>query len=227
LKEKTIIAGTDEAGRGSVIGPLVMVGVSIEADKEHLLRKMGCRDSKLLSPGKRERLYEAIEKSAKDIMVLKIAPCKIDRYRKTGVNLNKLEAMKFAEIINYLDPCRAYVDAPDVNLQKLTIFMTKMVRDGVKLIVEHKADMNYPAVAAASIIAKVERDREIAKLAEEFGEMGSGYPSDPRTTAWLNGWLENNKKFPDFVRNTWDTAIVMKAENEQSKLSEWLKKPES
>jgi len=221
--KKIIIAGTDEAGRGCVIGPLVIAGVAIEDDKEHLLKKMGVRDSKLLSPGRRERLAAAIEKTAKDIIVLKIAPCKIDTYRKTGVNLNKLEAIKFAEVINYLEPHRAFVDGPDVNLEKLRLFMSKMVNDGVELVVEHKADTNYPTVAAASIIAKVERDADIAELREKYGDFGSGYSSDPRTTDWLKAWLENNKEFPDCVRHTWDTASVIKTNKIQARLSSWFK----
>jgi len=222
--EKKLIAGTDEAGRGCVVGPLVIAGISIDAEKEHLLKKMGCKDSKLLSPNRREKLATAIEKTAKDIIVLKIAPCKIDTYRKTGVNLNKLEAMKFAEAINYLEPQKAFVDCPDVNMERLKAFMAKMVGDGVELVVEHKADFNYPAVSAASIIAKVERDADIVELREKYGDFGSGYPSDPRTIQWLENWLANNKKFPDCVRNTWDTAEVIKVNKEQSKLSKWIQK---
>jgi len=200
----------------------VVAGVSIEADKEHLLKKMGCRDSKLLSPGRREKLAAAIEKTAKDIIVLKIAPCKIDNYRKSGVNLNKLEAMKFAEAINYLGPQKAYVDCPDVNTERLSLFMSKMLQGTVELVAEHKAEESYPTVAAASIIAKVERDADIAALREKHGEFGSGYSSDPRTTQWLENWLANNKEFPDCVRNTWDTAGVIKTNKAQAKLSEWL-----
>jgi ribonuclease HII len=221
--DKVIVAGADEAGRGCVIGPLVIAGVSIEAEKEHLLKKMGVKDSKLLSPGRREKLAEAIEKIAKDIIVVKVAACKIDTYRKDGINLNKLEGMKFAEVINYLEPHKAFVDCPDVNMDRMSKFISKMVQNDVELVVEHKADFNYPTVAAASIIAKVERDADIAELREKHGDFGSGYSSDPRTVQWLEEWLANNKEFPDCVRNSWDTVNVIKADRAQSKLSGWLK----
>lgn len=201
----------------------MIAGISIEADKEHLLKKMGVKDSKLLSPGKREKLAQAIENIAKDIIVIKVAACKIDTYRKNGVNLNKLEGMKFAEVINYLEPHKAFVDCPDVNMSRMSAFISKMVENNVELVVEHKADFNYPTVAAASIIAKVERDAVVAELREKHGDFGSGYSSDPRTIKWMERWMENNKEFPDCVRNTWSTTDVIKTKKMQTGLSSWLK----
>jgi len=224
MHEKMVLAGCDEAGRGCVIGPLVIAGVSIDEDKEHLLKKMGCRDSKMLKPARRVKIAQCIEKTANDIIVLKVAPCKIDSYRSTGINLNRLEAMKFAEAINYLGPRKVYIDSPDVNTGRLKAFMAKMVQDGTELIVEHKADFNYPVVSAASIIAKVERDEDIAKLREKYGDFGSGYSSDERTTKWMGDWLQNNKQFPDCVRRSWDTTGVALANRLQTKLTGWLKR---
>jgi ribonuclease HII len=222
---KILVAGLDEAGRGAVLGPLVIAGVSIDMGKVHLLKSMGVKDSKLLSPKMREKLAGKIEKAADDIVVLKVGPCKIDNYRKQGVNLNRLEAMKFAEIINFLEPDRAYIDAPDVNLGRLEGFLRKMVGGSVELVVEHKADYRYPVVGAASIIAKVERDGEIGKLKKKYGEIGPGYTSNPVTMQWLRNWLEENKDFPDgLVRKTWITSSVLKGEKEQKDLFSFFKR---
>lgn len=225
MAEKCIIvAGIDEAGRGAVIGPLVVCGASFEKESVNQLRKMRVRDSKELSPKRREVLAKAIEKVAKDIMVLKISPCVIDNRKAEGLNLNKLEAMKFADIINYLHPDNVYIDSPDVNTKRLKEFIEKMLKNEPELFVEHHADKNHPEVSAASIIAKVERDKDVKELAEKHGPIGSGYPSDERTIRWLRHWLSNNKKFPDFVRRSWVTVEIMEKEKAQSKLSGWFKK---
>ncbi len=224
-KQKIFIAGLDEAGRGPVIGPLVIAGVSIDLKDVYRLKKLGVKDSKLLSPSRRERLAGGIEKIAKDIVILKIGPCKIDNYKRQGVNLNRLEAMKFAEVINLLSPDRAYIDAPDVNLGRLKGFLGKMVGDGVELFVEHKADHTYPVVSAASIMAKVERDAEIEKLKKKYGEFGPGYTSNSVTIEWLRDWLRENRDFPEgLVRKTWITASVLKGERDQRDLWSFLRK---
>ena len=218
-----ITAGIDEAGRGAVIGPLVVCGASFAKDDVNQLRKLGVRDSKELSPRRREQLAKAIEKVAKDIMILKISPCVIDNRKAEGLNLNQLEAMKFADLINYLKPDKCFIDSPDVNTQKLKAFIKKMLKKSSELVVEHKADQNHPEVSAASIMAKVERDKEILQLADKHGPLGSGYPSDERTVFWLKQWLENNKTFPEFVRRSWVTIEIMEKEKAQSKLSSWFK----
>ncbi len=217
------IAGIDEAGRGSVMGPLVVVGVLADSRAENQLRKMGVKDSKMLTPAKREKLAEAIENTVKDIAVMKIGPCKIDSYRRTGVSLNQLEGMKMAEIVNYLGPSVVQVDCPDTNVWKFSQFLKNMCREKCEIVVEHKADSKYPLVSAASIIAKVERDREIEKLREKHGEIGSGYPHDPVTVKWLKDWVSHSNDFPDFVRSTWETIEGLKRNKFQSLLTKWFK----
>ncbi len=217
------IAGIDEAGRGAVAGPLVVAGVCCDEKAEGLLRKMGVRDSKLLTPRKREMLAEAIEKTVKDIVILKVGSCKIDTHRRSGMNLNQIEGIKMAEITSFLRPHKVYIDSPDRNIFKFKAFLKKMIQHEPEIVLEHKADLNYPVVAAASIIAKVERDREMAKLTEEHGELGSGYPSDPVTMEWLRNWISVNKKFPDFVRRSWIPAELMEREKSQSRLTSWFR----
>ena len=224
-KERILIAGVDEAGRGAVIGPLVVAGISIDARYEHRLRKLGVKDSKLLSPKRREKLAAGIDKLAKDVMILKVGPCKIDNYRRQGINLNRIEAMKFAEVLSLLDPQRAYIDAPDVNLGRLKAHMQKMVGGDMGLVVEHKADHKYPVVSAASIAAKVARDEEIEKIKKKYGDVGPGYSSNEITMKWMRDWLEHNKEFPEgIVRKTWMTTKAVNSEKAQKKLSTFFKK---
>ena len=217
-----MIAGIDEAGRGAVIGPMIIAAVSMPKDRENDLRKMGAKDSKLLTPKTRERLAQKIEKIARDIVVIDVGPCKIDNYRRQGISLNKMEAMKFAEALNLLKPARAYIDGPDTNLRKFKGFLSKMLAEPAELVVEHFADTKYPVVSAASIIAKVERDLRVRKLASQYGDIGSGYPSDPVTQAWLRQWLKGTNKFPECVRRTWVTAEVMERDKLQTRLLGFL-----
>jgi len=216
----TIICGVDEAGRGAVLGPLVLAGVSIQEEDLPKLKKLGVRDSKELTPGQRERLSRKIEKIAKDIIVLKVGPCRIDDYKKQGVNLNKVEALKMKTIIECLEPNTAYVDGPELNTEKFGRFLNKLVNTETNLVVENFADRRYPIVSAASIIAKVERDKDIEILRKKYGFEGTGYPSDERTINWMKAYLKENKKFPErgLVRHSWITTKDLLGNHQQRKL---------
>jgi len=218
-----VIAGLDEAGRGAVIGPLVVAGVAIEESKLSELAKLRVRDSKELSPGRREELAKKIEVLAEDIIIVKVAACKIDRYRKEGINLNRLEALKFGEILNFLKPAKAYVDAPEAP-HKLKLFLEKLTGKKIKLVVEHKADIKYPVVSAASIVAKVTRDDVIEELKKKYGDFGPGYPSNELTIKWMKKWSKTHKEFPECVRRTWATTKEMEKSKKQRRLSGWFKR---
>jgi ribonuclease HII len=219
---EAIVAGIDESGRGAVLGPLVVAGVSIEEGKLEHLKALGVKDSKLLSPKRREELSKEIEKIAKDIMILRIGPCKIDAYRNQGVDLNRVEFMKMSEVISFLRPDTVFVDSPDVKPDRLAKILSKSAPNA-RIVAEHKADVNYPIVGAASIMAKVARDDEIEKLKKKYGDIGPGYSSNPITMEWMRSWLARNKEFPEgLVRKTWVTTDMIKNEKSQGKLSFWI-----
>jgi ribonuclease HII len=77
-------------------------------------------------------------------------------------------------------------------------------------------------VSAASIIAKVTRDREITILSEEFGKIGSGYPSDPVTIAFLSAYIKSHDAPPPIARKSWKTVSAMLVTNAQSSLTEFF-----
>src|SRR3989338_1785017 len=220
---KTIV-GIDEAGRGAVIGPLVIGGVAVREENEQELKKIGVRDSKELTPKKREALAEKIQEIVENIIVLKVAACRIDSYRAECINLNKLEGLKMVEVIDYLGGDKVYLDSYDVDTERLRKTIQKSIKkDGVEIVAEHLADKKYPAVSAASIIANVERDKEIEELKKEYGDIGPGYPSNEITMNWLKEWLKTHKDFPPIVRKSWDTITVLKNDHKQSRLSGWFK----
>ncbi len=200
-----IVCGIEEAGRGPVIGPMVMAGVTIEDKDEERFREIGVKDSKLLTPERREALFDRIKKMAKDIDIVILSPKDIDdTLMHPTMNLNWLEAVTSANIINKLKPETAILDCPSPNLQAYSDYVRKNLKDkSIKIISEHKADVNYPVVSAASIIAKVTRDREIKKIKDKIRkDFGSGYPSDPRTVKFL---AENYDKYDkeSIFRKTW------------------------
>lgn len=217
MKEK-IICGIEEAGRGPVIGSMVICGIACGEKDIKKLRELGVKDSKALSPERREELYPKIMKIAKKCEIVKVTPKEIDMRFEVGVNLNKLEAIKMAEIINKIKPDIVYVDAPSSNPDGFKRELKKYLKIHPKIISENYADVKYPIVSAASIIAKVERDKEIKEISEEYGiDIGPGYSHDERTIKFVKELIKKGK-IPDFVRKSWDTFKRLKREKEQKKL---------
>ena len=217
----TIVCGIDEAGRGPVIGPLVIAGACIDEKELSALECIGVKDSKLLSPTQRTQLYFQITSILKQYEIIIIAPEKIDAavLDKKTMNLNWLEAITSAKIIDVLKPDKAYIDCPSTNIQAYSHYIReKLVHKKTELICEHKADATYVICSAASILAKVTRDKEIEKIKKEVGiDFGSGYPSDPYTVAFL----QKNWNKHDFFRKSWASWQKYNTAKKQKKLGEF------
>ena len=211
------IAGIDEAGRGPVIGPMVIVGVLLSSEKLQFLEDLGVRDSKLLSPKKREELYSKIIGVLDDYKVIVVTPEEIDNRFSKNLTMNSLELEKFAEIIIHLSPDIVYVDCPDVKPERFSERIKLIIKKPIKIIAEHNADKKYPIVSAASIIAKVIRDQYIKEYSLKYGDIGSGYPSDPKTISFLKSYYTLHHKWPNIVRKSWDTVKNMETAVEQKK----------
>jgi ribonuclease HII len=218
----TTICGIDEAGRGPVIGPLVIAGATIAQENAEILERIGVKDSKLLTPEQRKRMYYQLINALQAYEILIVPPFVIDDavLSTTGMNLNWLEATKSAEILNKLNPNITYVDCPSNNITAYASYLRqKLVNKKVQLVCEHKADATYAICSAASILAKVTRDTEIEKIRHETGiDFGSGYPSDPKTVAFLRDYWD---KF-DVFRKSWESWQRFARNNtHQKKLGEW------
>ncbi|MCH2617464.1 MAG: ribonuclease HII [Thermoproteota archaeon] len=194
------ICGVDDAGRGSMIGPMVIAGISIEKKNIPKLRKLGVRDSKKLSPKKRELLYKQIVKLVDDYHVIRIPPRTIDKYVFEH-NLNHLEAKKMAEVISNLNPDLSYVDSCDVNAARFGREISDLSKKS-KVKSYHYADSRFVVVSAASIIAKVSRDRSIMRL-NKTTNLGSGYPSDKKSVNYVKKVVSSKKSLPTSIRKSW------------------------
>lgn len=219
--------GIDDAGRGPVIGPMVLAGCLIDSDLEKEFKKLGVRDSKQLTPRRRELLAEMIREKAETFEVIIIKPTEIDDKFHKGVKLNELEAIASARIINRINKgykkIKVIIDCPSPNITKWSNYLKSKVKDlsNLEISCEHKADRNHVAASAASILAKSIREKEMNKLKEKFGdEIGSGYASDPLTCRFLE---KNAKMHRDsgIFRQTWKTWKNACAVGEQKKLGEF------
>ena len=194
------ICGIDDAGRGSMLGPLVIAGISLDKRKLKMLSSLGVKDSKKLSPQSREHLYKKILEIVDGYYITKISPRSIDAsVKKHG--LNNLEAKYMAKVVSKLTPDTSYVDSCDVNPARFGKEIS-LLSDNHKIKSYHHADSRFVIVSAASILAKVSRDREIAKLRKEHN-LGSGYPSDSKTVAFVTKYYKKNHTMPSFVRKSW------------------------
>lgn len=213
-----LVCGIDEAGRGPVIGPLVICGVLINEKDEVRLKNIGARDSKELTPWQREDIAENIIGIAKYKCIV-VPPDEIDKaVLAKKYNLNWLEADKTAEIINSLSPNKAYVDCPSPNIKAYSSYIKKQLTGKVELVADHHAENQFITVAAASIIAKVTRDRLIEEIKKKYKvQFGSGYPSDPITVDFLK---KNFSKYP-FFRKSWSSYTKLADAKKQKSLGDF------
>ena len=223
-KKPSIICGIDEAGRGPVIGPLILCGVCFEESQLPFLKKIGVRDSKKLSPKRRKELAKTIKDNCLSFEIIKVSAKEIDKRETDRITLNRLEELKMADIINKLKPDVIYIDAADVNEERFGKSIEKLLdyRPN-KIVSKHRADDTFPIVSAASIIAKDTRDDVIDKFKQKYSDIGSGYPSDKRTTDFLRNWIKKNKNFPPFVRISWETTKrILDQEVKNKKITDYF-----
>ena len=199
-----MICGVDEAGKGPVLGPLVVAAVAVDNAKD--MQDLGIKDSKQLTPEKRKELANLI-KNKFSFAIEIIEAERVDEYRRQN-KLNDLNREAFEKLISKLDPNVAYVDAADVNEHRFGKQIKEKLTNekDTDVISMHKADAKIDVVAAASIIAKETRENEIRKLKEKIGDFGSGYPSDERTIKFLKSFYSDNGKWPTGTRKSWKTV---------------------
>lgn len=218
--------GIDEAGRGPVLGPLVLAGCLIDEKFEKQLKDLGVKDSKQLTRKKREEIEPEIKKLAETFEIIPILPIEIESNNEHGIKLNELEAIFAAEIINRINKgfkeIKIIIDCPNPDTGKWRELILSKIKEksNIELICEHKADQNHIVTSAASVLAKCVRDREMDALKIKYGNLGSGYCFDPITIKFIE---ENLKKYEQegIFRKTWVTWKVAVEKASQKKLDEF------
>lgn len=197
-----------------------MVIAAVGVSSENVFAEFDVADSKLLSPRVRERLYLIIRKRFR-VATVRIDAHEIDEIR-TGMTMNACVARAHAQAIDKISPSIAYVDACDVNAFRYADMVKSYLEQSCEIVSEHKADQTFKVVSAASIVAKVTRDRAITALSKKYGEIGSGYPSDPVTIAFLSAYIDEHKCPPPIARKSWKTITAMIRKKQQSQLSHFF-----
>ncbi|MBW6442158.1 ribonuclease HII [Patescibacteria group bacterium] len=223
---KTFLLGVDDAGRGPVIGPMVLAGCLMDLETETEFRSLGVRDSKQLTQKRREFFEKIIKEKSEGFETVVISPEEIDQKNSEGLKLNELEGIAAAKIINKLNEgkkrLKVILDCPSPNRAKWRDFLMTNISNlsNLEIHCEHKADRDYIVVAAASILAKSERERQMGKLKEKYGEeIGSGYSSDPVTKKFLKKNIQKHNDSGIF-RKTWATWKNASQNSKQKKLFE-------
>jgi len=218
-----MICGIDEAGRGPVIGPLVVAGVSIKDDKK--LVELNVKDSKKILPKRRKILAKKIIEVCSNYEILLIHAKDIDDMRNV-MTLNEIEVNAYSKIIKKLKPEICFVDSVDINEKRFAHDILSNLNYKCEIISKHKADEIYPVVSAASILAKTKRDKEVKKIEAELVKkinlpLGSGYPADPITQNFLKTWFDRFGKIPPYTRRSWNTVKNILKENSNKKLNDF------
>jgi len=221
-----LMLGIDDSGRGPLMGPMVLAGCLIDDVTAKEFIRLGVKDSKMLTPKRRAMLAEKIKEMAETFEIVMVFPDEIDATNGIGINLNSLEAIKMASVINkinkdgFFKQVKVVVDCPSPNITKWSDFLKTKINNlsNLEISCEHKADQNHVSVSAASILAKITRDAEIEKIKEKIGvDFGSGYASDQRTIKFLEDYFHKHQKDGIF-RQTWGTWKDMAAKKEQQNL---------
>lgn len=216
--------GIDDAGRGPVVGPMVLAGCLIDEKTAKEFKKLGIKDSKELTKKRREYFEKIIKEKAETFEVIIAPPKEIESKNSEGIDLNKFEALACAEIINRInkgfEKIKVLIDCPSPSIIKWQDYLKLRIKNlsNLDVICEHKADRNHISVSAASVLAKCTREKEMDKIREVYGdEIGSGYTSDSLTQKFLE---KNALKFKDdgIFRRTWITWKNAKSKIIQKKL---------
>ncbi|KAI0303745.1 ribonuclease H2 subunit A [Multifurca ochricompacta] len=242
------ILGVDEAGRGPVLGPLVYGVAYCPTSYEEQLNDLGFADSKTLSSDTRASLLNTLSSDVASlgwsVRVLSPRDISSGMLRRPPTNLNKQSQdatiLLIREVLQRgIELTEVYVDALGATKPYEQLLSSHF--PGINFTVTAKADSKYKIVGAASVAAKVTRDAWIEGwLFEEDAldedkdvsgeascvkrtwstELGSGYPSDPSTKAWVRDSLEKTFGYPSIARFSW--ATIKTALDDKAHEVEWI-----
>jgi ribonuclease HII len=208
--------GVDEAGKGPVLGS--MFAAAVVAAPSRLPDDVG--DSKDVAPARRAALADEIRDRALAVAVAEVPVSRID---DPETDMTSLTVAAHADALGAVarDGLSGLVDAGDVDAARFGRRVAAGVDAAVEVTAEHGADASDAVVGAASIVAKEAREAHVGALAERHGDVGSGYPSDPATRAFLRDFVAAEGRLPDCARASWATSRDVLAASEQSSIGEF------
>lgn len=220
--ENRTVLGLDEAGRGSVLGSMFVGGVLVKEEDKSKLDDLGLKDSKKLSDRKREGFVPQIKELASTTVVKEVTAQQIDELRET-VSLNKIEIEVFLKVIEELEPDKVIIDLLGSDGDKFKLELKARLGEEfeeLEIVAENKADVNYPIVSAASILAKSSREANVRQIEDKYEiELKTGYPHDQLALQFMRNFLEDNGELPPEARSSWSTCKRIVEESSQSDVS--------
>ena len=222
-EKDNIILGIDEAGRGPVMGPMVYACAYWKEEyDENIRKKFKFNDSKALKPEEREKMFEQIKSHPNiiryELIVLTSDYISKEMLKRQKVSLNQISQDSAKSLIKTaidkkVNVRKIFVDTVGPAGSYQTLLKNSLEDRTIEVTVEPKADAKFECVSAASIVAKVTRDKNIEIIEKEDKDCGSGYPSDPKTKEWLKDNYDNIFGFGREVRFSWKTVENMFKEN--------------
>lgn len=217
-------AGIDDATKCPVIGSIFVSGVVAKPQTIGRWKRLGVKDSKLITSKKRRRLAENIKGEALAFATAPITPSMID---DKIFNLNEWELIVSMQIVQNLlkDYPFEHIrldnwEVSDFEFRRKFKILTTSKRfqkklfkksieldfnriSQVRLMPEHKSDENYIVVGAASILSKTASEDEYEIIKSNYGDFGSGSPGDPRTRKFVHKYKDILP--PEVIRTSWKT----------------------
>jgi len=208
-----MIVGIDEAGRGSVLGPMVICAFGCDKENKEELGDIEVDDSKLLTSEKRNELKKELEDFKYKNYVIEVD--EIDR-KSLGTIFREV----IFSVISTKKPDKLIIDSPVPanNLESYKNHILSQTESDLGVVCENEADKKYPIVSAASIMAKQLRDQRLQAINKKYKQDFSGYPSDQKTFTFLRDFYEKHRIFPPEVREKWKTIAKVRKEVDQLQL---------
>lgn len=216
-----MIVGVDEAGRGPVLGSMFIAAVAVD---ERMQLPDGIDDSKRIPDRTRERLATML----RDDDMIRTRSTEVDvaliddpATNLTDVTIDAVQQVIFDVLPAMSEPVTCILDAADVDEDRYARRVSRGLPAAVDVIAKHGADGEDSVVGAASIIAKSNRERHVESLGNQFGDIGSGYPSDPTTRTFLERYVAENGSLPACARKSWKTSTDVLANAAQDTLGDY------
>ncbi len=217
-----MVAGIDEAGRGPLVGCMFQACVVVRESTLKKLRSIGVRDSKSISRLRRAALIGAVLSSAEVVLVRSYPPQVIDKE-----NINTLLARGLVELVRTAIALVGRKNLVKVYADEISGRNAREILErglSVPLVIEAGADRKYVVVSAASIVAKYFRDTHVRRISSVWGDLGSGYPSDPRTRRWVLSYYKELGDLPPIVRSSWRTLAKLGIGPRKGGLEKWIRR---
>jgi ribonuclease HII len=218
-RSKRIVVGADEAGRGLIIGPMVIGACAVDDSVKQKFEIIGIQDSKNYSSHNKIRAHaELIKKESLAWSIKTLSAEVLTNYNKNGMSMDEAEAYAFFRAIEDIakkvpEIAEYQVDNFQAVGKLRSLLKENKSTENVKLIVTPRAEKEFIAVGAGSVLARNASLEELREIRAKYGDFGSGSTNDKKTINWLKQYYKKNHSWPKkIVRVYWKTIDRLEKE---------------